>query len=103
MPDIDVPCHACGHIARFRDVVPRSAECDKCLADLRCCRGCVHFEERAAHQCREPMAERISVKDRANFCVYFSPGQGGSGSATRAKDDARAKLDALFSFGGDDD
>ena len=77
----------------------------------RCARG-------QAKQCREPIAEIVREKDRANYCDYFTPRAGaystkseteasaakaqldalfgGSTPATSAADEARKKLDELF-------
>lgn len=47
--------------------------------------------------CREPAAERVTEKDRANFCEFFAFGT--SAAPLRGGeegDGARAALDALF-------
>ncbi len=77
----------------FRDCCPR---CDRAV---HVCRNCTFFEPGAHNQCREPMAELVADKDRANFCEYFAPvaartaampsAQAGGGSA-------RGKLEELF-------
>jgi len=91
-------CHGCGAPIGQGDPVPREASCPACGRDLRCCRNCRHWDERASDECRETEAERVTEKWRRNFCEYFewSPapfvaGQGGDRAA-----DARARLDALF-------
>ncbi|MDE3098611.1 MAG: hypothetical protein KGJ88_03995 [Verrucomicrobiota bacterium] len=43
----------------------------RCRSDLRVCLNCVHYDARAAHQCRERRAEPVLEKDRGNFCEYF--------------------------------
>ena len=74
----------------------RSAECPQCRAGLRVCRLCTFFDPRASKQCREPQAELVQDKERANFCDYFRPraGEGPPGSGTAER--ARSGLDALF-------
>jgi len=62
--------------------------------------NCVDYDESAPNQCREPQAEKVSVKDRRNFCDYFRLREGKfrSGAADKAAE-ARRKLEALFGKG----
>lgn len=78
----------------------RREECPACHADLHVCRMCRFYDTSVAHACREPVAEEVKDKARANFCDYFQARPG----AYRPADDAparaaREQLDALF--GGD--
>jgi hypothetical protein len=69
--------------------------CPQCGRDTRTCRGCEHYERGAHNDCREPQAERVVDKERANFCDYFRPRAGaGAGAATR--DAMKAAAEALF-------
>ena len=90
-------CHACGQEiplgagvrVGFRDT------CDRCGADLHVCLGCAHHDSGAYNECREPSAERVLDKDRANRCDYFTPGgRASEDAAERAR--ARAEIDRLF-------
>jgi hypothetical protein len=58
---------------------------------------CVEFDPAVADQCREPIADTVNQKDRANFCDHFRPKanawQGQDGSQAEA---ARAELEKLF-------
>jgi hypothetical protein len=90
-------CAACtkeldlGHSIGRRDV------CPFCKADLRSCRNCRHSDLRAAKQCREPQAELVKDKERANFCDFFQFAErGGSGAEDGAAEQARKALDTLF-------
>ncbi len=74
----------------FRD------ECERCACDLHVCRNCSFYDPSAYNECREPNAERILERDRANRCDYFSPGEGGEGSKTERQGESRTQLDALF-------
>jgi hypothetical protein len=90
-------CFACNAEVRvasservgFRD------ECSHCGVDLHACKNCVHHDPSAYNECRESSSERVSDRERANRCDYFSPGHatGGSGSE-RGK--ALSDLDSLF-------
>jgi hypothetical protein len=77
----------------------RVAECPLCRAELHVCRMCEFFDNSVANSCREPVAERVMDKNRANFCGYlqlsFRPPQ----SVDSARD--RQDLDDLEAlFGG---
>lgn len=72
MPEVRVACAGCGNATVFDGVVARSARCERCGADLRCCRNCRFHDASAYNECGEPSAERVVEKDRANFCDYFS-------------------------------
>lgn len=92
-------CFACGATVElatgervgFRDT------CSACAADLHCCRNCAHHDPAAYNECREPNAERVSDRERANRCDYFAPAAGaGGGARSGAADQSRSALEALF-------
>jgi hypothetical protein len=60
---------------------------------------CVFFDTTASQQCREPVADLVSDKQRANFCGYFQINPQACVSPTDQDADAQRQLDALF--GGD--
>jgi hypothetical protein len=80
--------------------VGRRDLCPGCGAELRSCRQCGFYDPRAYNACREPQAERVLDKERANFCEYFQPRASGAVVASAAPAggaaDARARLEALF-------
>jgi len=87
-------CHtevplAPGERIGFRDA------CERCAADLHACRNCAHHDPGAHNQCREPGAEWVADRERANRCEWFSPGSAGAG-ADAARERARSDLDNLF-------
>ena len=49
----------------------RGESCPKCGSDLKVCLNCKFYDSGAYNQCREPSAERVVEKDRANFCEFF--------------------------------
>lgn len=90
----DLYCWKCG--ADLRPVPQpfgRRAECPVCAAELHVCRQCRHHAPGKARSCREPMAEEVKDKTRANFCDWFQPRSGAPAPAPGA---GRAALDALF-------
>ncbi len=90
-------CHHCGETLEFPDKVFRNDTCPKCDSDIYCCLNCVNYDEKTSNQCAEPQADRQPVKDRRNFCDYFSLalGSGDSSAADRAAK-AKSKLEELF-------
>jgi hypothetical protein len=76
----------------FRDACP---SCDR---PVHVCLNCGFYDPAYNNSCREPMAERVVDKDRANFCEYFTAGPGVSGSSKpiAAKSEAQKKLEDLF-------
>jgi len=99
MPELTT-CWKCG--GRLQELLlplPRHEECPHCRAQLHVCRMCVYFDTAAPQQCREPVAENVSDKQRANFCGYFQINpQACAGPPDRAADLHR-QLDALFGNG----
>lgn len=82
----------------------RLAECPACRAELHVCRMCSFYDTRVANQCREPVAEPVTDKDRANFCGYFQLRP----DACRPQDvvaaqTSRTQLDTLFGAATDAD
>lgn len=74
----------------FRDT------CPGCRADVHVCRNCAHHDPSAYNECREPNAERVGDRERANRCDYFTAGTGGGGALGRAQAKARSELENLF-------
>jgi hypothetical protein len=89
-------CAACGADLGRRERVGRRDACPRCEAELRTCRQCRFYEPTAADGCREPHAERVAEKSRANFCDYFAVGEPAAPEPTRSAPDTRAALDRLF-------
>jgi hypothetical protein len=59
--------------------------------------NCEFYDVNAHNQCRETQAERVRLKDRNNYCDYFSPGKSsGPTNAETKKDSARKAFDDLF-------
>jgi hypothetical protein len=93
-----VRCFACnaevplaaGERVGFRDA------CGRCRADLHVCRNCAHHDPGAHNECREPHAEWVSDRERANRCDWFRAGAGGGGAVAASAAKARSALDDLF-------
>jgi len=90
-------CHTCKKELVQGRIIGRRDICPHCRADLTCCLNCSFYDRAASKQCREPMAELVKDKARANFCDYFVFAEtcGAAGAAADA-DRARTALDELF-------
>ncbi len=58
---------------------------------------CVDYDPRVGNQCREPTADPVSDKTRANFCGHFKPKAGAFTAVNTAEiDKAKSELEKLF-------
>jgi hypothetical protein len=90
-----VSCHHCKNEIALTGLVGRRDECPKCRSDVHVCLNCHHYDSKSYNECREPQAERVLEKQRANYCDYFAP-QAGALRADDAKDKMKAAAEALF-------
>jgi len=88
--DCEIPLGS-GERVGFRD------ECPRCRTDLHACRQCAHHDPGAYNECREPGAERVADRERANLCEWFAPREAGrAAGAAAARSDAQRVLADLF-------
>jgi hypothetical protein len=94
---VSLNCHKCGKPLpeTFKIMVGRRDTCPACGADVRCCKLCQFFDPKAYNECRESSADRVTDKEKANFCDYFKIGSPGS-HPDKERQDALAKAAALF-------
>lgn len=97
---MNVPqCWACRCVLSYADfaAVPREAECPSCSRDLHACRNCRHYDPGVNNKCREPNAEWVTDRERANFCDFFQLAREPHGAVEKDRAAAaRKKLDDLF-------
>jgi hypothetical protein len=94
-------CWKCGtSLAQLSLPLQRLDECKKCSAELHACKLCEWYSIDVAKHCREPIAEEVKDKERANFCDYFKPRENAySDAGMTAAAKAKADLAALFGGG----
>ncbi len=63
-------CHKCQAVVDLESVFFRD-ECGKCGSDLHVCLNCEFYDEGKSNRCREPQAEYVRERDRANYCSFF--------------------------------
>lgn len=92
----NISCYNCNSELEFEAgaKITRHDECDKCKANLRCCKMCLFYDVLVYNECKEPNAERILDKERPNFCGYFEVGSASNNSNDR--DQLFADANALF-------
>jgi hypothetical protein len=88
-------CYGCGAPLRVDGPVGRRTTCPECDADLHCCMNCRHYDESAAHECREPHAEHVVDKVASNACDLYQLGDGAPRRRVRSRT-ARDAMGALF-------
>lgn len=89
-----ISCFNCQHSWTIEPPFGRSEECPNCHRDAKVCRNCRFYHQGSYRDCQESQAGWIKDKEKGNFCDYFEPAAGGA--AVAQKDEATAKLDALF-------
>lgn len=89
-------CWNCGNALTALDY-GRQDTCRKCGRDTKVCKNCEFYDRAYNNECRESQADRVVDKEKANFCDYFNPRSGGSGSG-QSRDALKAAADALFNF-----
>ena len=95
MSQQSLKCFHCGADVFYSDRMPIRAECEKCHSDAHVCKNCALYDAKVYNECREPQAEVIREKERANVCDYFQPGGAGGGQA-KSKADLMSAAEALF-------
>ena len=89
-------CHHCGNEVKVGSFISRSDECANCASDVRCCLNCGNYDPYAHNKCREPQAEWVTDRERANFCDFFTPNRLNPVPRRDRAPDPRAAFDNLF-------
>lgn len=90
-------CHHCGTELKIEGRILRSDECPRCSSDVHSCLNCNNYDPHAHNKCREPQAEWVTDRERANFCDFFSANSLKPTKAFKSPaSDARSAFDSLF-------
>lgn len=98
MNGISATCWKCGAL-QTEILLPlsRTEICTACACDLHVCRMCQFFDKSVSNACREPVADFVSDKTRANFCGYLElKRDAGTHVQASGQSEAEAALGALF-------
>ncbi len=94
---MSTPCPFCRKDIELGDRIGRRETCPLCGRDLHVCLCCRFYAPGSYNDCREPQAERVVVKDRSNFCDFFSFGDiSRTADPQTGKAAARDRLESLF-------
>ena len=98
---VRIVCWNCGtSLDEVPRPISRHANCPKCFEDLHCCRLCMQFAPNVTGQCQDDRSDPPVQKAYANFCDFYRPLSNAYREARAQKhDDARDRLDVLFSEG----
>ena len=89
-------CWHCGHALTALDY-GRELVCPNCSRATHACKNCRYYQPGLHNDCREPVAEDVTNKERANFCDYFEPHNGAyAGEATNSAEQLRQDAEDLF-------
>ena len=68
-----IVCYQCGKKLEYEpaDFIPRTEECSHCGTAIHSCKMCKFYDKSCYNECRESSAERVTDKEKANFCDYF--------------------------------
>ena len=91
-----IRCFACRGRIELAERIGFRELCPQCGSALHVCLNCELYDTTFNNQCREPQAERVIDKERANFCEYFVPRSMNEPGLATATTDTRAKLEGLF-------
>jgi hypothetical protein len=90
-------CHHCRSELVIEGHISRTDECAQCGADIHCCLNCANYDPYAHNKCREPQAEWVTDREKANFCDFFIPNQlSPTGVGKSPASDPRSAFDSLF-------
>ena len=94
----ELNCWKCG--ASLKEIplpFSRYSKCKSCQADLHVCRMCEFYDRTVSKMCREPIAEEVKDKQRANFCGYLQPSPRAYFAQDRSgADNSKSELESLF-------
>lgn len=89
-------CHHCRGELKVEASISRTDECPHCGADTHCCLNCENYDPYAHNKCREPQAEWVTDREKANFCDFFIPNKLTATGAAKSAADPRTAFDNLF-------
>jgi hypothetical protein len=81
------------------------SKCSKCGQDLRSCAQCMYFDPGARFECSQTIVARVSPKDAANECAFYTPRTSWERETSSAQSNkpsepsgAKKAFDDLFKF-----
>ncbi len=87
-------CFHCQKKIEFKDRIGFKEECFHCRSDLHACKNCHFYDKGSYNECKEPSADVVKDKEKANYCEFFQPNQ--NGAVVDQKAQLKAAAEALF-------
>jgi hypothetical protein len=88
-------CHHCRKEVKVERRISRTDECPHCGYDVHACLNCSNYDPAAHNRCREPQAEWVTDREKANFCDFFQANSS-TGSPGEGKPDPKKAFNDLF-------
>lgn len=88
-------CWHCGAELTVSDY-GRETACLACGKPTRVCRNCCWYDPARTNQCKEPQAERVMAKERANYCEFFAATAELESEENTPRQDLRQAAEDLF-------
>ncbi len=95
MADIQLNCFKCSKMLELIKGFSRREDCPHCGADVHACKNCRFYDQKAYNECKEPTADVVQEKERANFCDFFEPSTDGCSTGPTSSD-LLSEAEALF-------
>lgn len=66
-------CYKCSKELSLKSdqIISRQEVCPHCYASIHACFQCFFYDKNSYNECKEPMADRITDKEKANFCDFY--------------------------------
>ncbi|MFN3697420.1 MAG: hypothetical protein ACK4VO_08260 [Pseudobdellovibrio sp.] len=91
---MELVCFSCQKVNQVSDKISYREECFHCKTDLHSCKNCYFYDHKSYNECKEPSADVVKEKERANFCDFYRPSQ--RGALIDEKASLKAAAEALF-------
>ncbi len=93
---MNTKCYHCGFLLNTDHDYFRQSSCHQCQRSTHCCKNCVYYDVSKYNECAENSADRVTDKEKANFCDYFKPSNQAYQNGNQGKSSALAAAEALF-------
>ena len=100
MSSTNLRCFFCSKVLSLKGPVSLREECPHCDGDLHICKNCRFYDEGYYNECREERAERVSEREKRNFCDYFQTNETNEANKTNETNEANDVNDVNETTGG---
>ncbi len=65
-------CNQCRNSLKLEHKISFREECSHCYSDLHTCLNCRFYDPSSYNECKESLAEKVTDKEKNNYCEYFT-------------------------------